>query len=95
MTLTRLDAPITVWPVPDHPVFEGGDIVIDIATYPLSTASWAAYGVVLRGLPTWCGVDRHPNFTGAGATEHFAINVMLESLGDYLEVQEHAVPVHQ
>jgi hypothetical protein len=95
MTLRKLDTPTTIWPVPDHLVFEGGDIVVDIVTCSLSTASWAAYGVVLRGMPTWCGVDRHPHFTGTGGTEHLAINAMLYSLGDYFDAEEHAVPVRQ
>jgi hypothetical protein len=95
VTLTKLAQSTTVWPLLDHPVFDGGNIVVDIFTYPLSTVNWAAYGVVLRGMPTRCGVDRHPNFTGTGATEYLAINAMLELLGDYLDVQDHAVPVRQ
>jgi hypothetical protein len=95
MTLTKLDAPTTIWPLPDHLVFEGGDIAVDIVTYPLSRKSWTAYGIVLRGMPTWCGIDRHPNFTGTGATEQLAINAMLELVGEYFDAQEHAVPVRQ
>jgi hypothetical protein len=95
MTLKKLDAPTTVWPVPEHLVFQGGKIVVDIVAYPLSPKSWTSYGIVLRGMPTWCGIDRHPHFTGTGATEHLAINAMLESVGDYLDTQEHAVPLRQ
>jgi hypothetical protein len=71
--------------LPEHPVYQEAEFVVDLFVHPLSPTTWGAYGVVLRGIPAGWGMDPHPNFTGVGATRDRAVDAMLEALNGYLD----------
>jgi hypothetical protein len=88
MTLRALDEQPVIWPMTDHPLINGGEVVVEFYSYPLSPSNWAVYGIVLRGNPVRADTDRHPNFSCTGVSEYDALHAMLTVMRNYFNGQE-------
>jgi hypothetical protein len=92
MTLTALVEQPVIWPIADHPLITGADVVVEFYSYPMSPSNWAAYGIVLRGNPVRAAKDRHPNFSSSGVSEHEALHAMLTVMCNYFNAQQCELP---